>query len=50
MLLASAVLISVYYYAAAQNPNSPCYDRDGKPLRCEPVFSNIAYGLPVSDI
>ena len=33
----------------AGNPNSLCYDPVTKEAqKCEPVFQNIAYGMPVS--
>ncbi|XP_067941186.1 laminin subunit gamma-1-like [Watersipora subatra] len=47
-LFLSLITLSLYshFIDAQQNPNSPCYDINGLPRRCEPVFSNIAYGLP----
>ncbi|KAF6021667.1 LanB2 [Bugula neritina] len=41
------VILFVSDLVAAQNRLSPCYDSQKRPLRCEPIFSNPAFGLPI---
>jgi len=49
-LLVKAVLVTLCCnLISGQRSYSPCYNSAGQAIICEPFFSNIVFGLPVSN-